>query len=114
MYLGGPAKARHYAVRRAVDDPRKLGAIVAVAADLGFVKVATPDPCPCGRCASRTPDGAGMRFVDHFGFWYSRCGYDTLYVRDGSLPATTTREWAVADPWRCRVVGVAIVDGAGN
>ena len=92
-----------------------------------MLQVATSDPCPCGgRCGARQlgasassgglqgdvggASSLGMAFVDHWGAWYSSGGHDSYYVRDGSLPATLEREWAVADPWRCRVVGVVIID----
>jgi hypothetical protein len=80
-----------------------VGGRLTACVDLGHVKVACDCPCPCG---------CGKGFVDHPGLWYTAQGYDSLYVRDASLPATRYREWAVADPLRCDVVRLTYVAAA--
>jgi hypothetical protein len=103
VYLADFKKAATFATKRAVFDAAHggvVGAVVVVEVDLGHVKLGTRTPCPCG---------CGQDYVDHPGSWYARGGYDSLYLRDGSMPATRVREWCVADPGRCRVVRVETV-----
>jgi hypothetical protein len=96
VYLGEAQKAARFAYNRALGSGRgvRIGSLV----DLGHVKAATTCPCACG---------CGQSFVDHGGLWHTIQGYDTLLVRDESLPATRVREWAVADPLRVDVITIA-------
>ena len=41
--------------------------------------------------------------MDRRGAYHAEGGADALFLRDRSLPAASTREWAVADPARVRV-----------
>ena len=97
VYFAGRAKATEYALRRAAVSGARVAALIAVSVDLGRLALARRRPCPCG---------CGRLFLDHAGSWYTRHGADALYVRDGSMPATRVREWAVADPARCSVLRV--------
>lgn len=106
LYLADAGKARQYALRRANVDPSRAGALLAVTVHLGVLAVASPAPCPCG---------CGRPYLDHHGAWYAARGCDTLYVRDGSWPATHTAEWAVADPARLALATVeAVAADAGS
>jgi hypothetical protein len=96
VYFAERTKADGFAIRRA----ERVGCRLDVLVDLGCMKVATPDPCPCG---------CGKLYVDHYGAFYSRDGFDSLYVRDDSLPATRFMEWCVPDPGRCEIVNVSEV-----
>ena len=108
VYLGEVDKARVFATRHAVwggegERVGARGALVAVDVDLGYIKRAA-GPCPCG--ARTCPARIG---VDHWGSWYEREGFDSLYVagaaQGGSGEATNVHEWAVADP--ARTVAIA-------
>ena len=103
VYLAEARKAAHFAYNRASGGG--CGARVAAVVDLGHVKVAGTCPCACG---------CGQAYVDHAGCWYAAQGYDALFVRDASLPATRSREWAVADPLRVDVVAVARIEAGGG
>lgn len=99
VYMARRRKAFTYAARRAEPDAGgSVGAVIECDVDMGRVRQACRVPCPCG---------CSKPFCDHFGTWYSRHGYDTAFVDDNSRPATTTAEWAVADP--ARVTPVAII-----
>jgi hypothetical protein len=101
VYFGEAAKARDFALKRAVWDEGRgaaVGAVVCGVVDLGHVALATSALCP---------DGCGLAFVDHRGSWYVRGGADALFLRDGSLPAARTREWAVTDPARVSHITVS-------
>ena len=41
--------------------------------------------------------------MDRRDAYHAEGGADALFLRDRSLPAASTREWAVADPARVRV-----------
>lgn len=100
MYFGRKDKAMKFATRRAEFDKERgcnVGAVIVADVDLGYCKPALPEPCPCG---------CGLKYVDHLGSWYSRDGYDALYVSDDSMPASATAEWCVADPARISIVRV--------
>jgi len=109
VYFGRHAKAMKFATRRAEYDEARgcsIGAIIVADVDLGYCKHATDEPCPCG---------CGMKYVDHLGSWYSRDGFNSLYVADGSMPASATAEWCIADPTRINIVDVVeVVTASGN
>ena len=103
VYFGDKSKAYHFATRRAIFDiktGKNIAAIVKVKVDLGLVKVSS-GPCPCGR-----KGGCLAPFVDHWGNYYSKEGFDSLYLRSGSSGAANQREWAISDPARCFVLGI--------
>lgn len=76
------------------------GGRITACVDIGNVKVAGSCPCPCG---------CGKPYVDHPGFWFGCQGYDSLYTRDRSVPATKFCEWAIADPLRADVLRLTLV-----
>lgn len=86
---------------------KTYGALIEVVTDLGHCKVAQRVPDPQGIRGSFTKSVGN--FLDHNGTWYAWEGYDSLYLRDNSKPASTTAEWCVVDPQRIRIVGVHIV-----
>jgi hypothetical protein len=115
VYLADHEKAAHYASRRANFDKNKRGGVIAFLVDIGHCKVGLPEPCKCG-CVEWKGRGNPnpVMYLDHAGRWYTNEGFDTLYLRDNSMPATRAREWCVADPARCLVLGVESTDENGN
>ncbi len=105
VYLARRAKAFSYAARRAEPLPSgaagggNVGAVIECEVDLGCTHHAIAETCACG---------CGRVFSDHHGIWYSRRGCDSVFLDDGSMPATATAEWAVADPARVRPVSVVL------
>jgi hypothetical protein len=100
IYLAEESKAQQFAIKKSVYGPARkalIGASLVVQVDLGHVKVATSELCHCG---------CRKAYDDHQGHWYSQQGYDTLFLREDSLPASRYREWAIADPLRCSVARV--------
>lgn len=108
VYFADRDKATFFATKRAAYNSAtqtSTGGLLVVAVDVGVQKLGVAVPCPCG---------CGKEYVDHWGAWYSRQGADTLYLRDYSLPATRTAEWAVADPARCVILRVEHPPVAGE
>jgi hypothetical protein len=105
VYLARQTKAITYAIRRGEPHPSKaghnVGAVVECVVDLGHSLVAAKDPCPCG---------CGRVYSDHHGTWYSWRGFDSVFLDDGSMPATSTAEWAVANPSRVTPVRVLLYE----
>ncbi len=96
MYFAEKAKAQAYARKAAEFDPGTgtwRGLVLKCNVDLGHCKTATWEPCPA-------PHKCNKSYVDHLGYWSTRQGYDSVYLRPKSLPATHTEEWCVADPAR--------------
>ena len=92
-------------LRRGVFSPSRgalVGAVLRCAVDAGHVALALPRACRCG---------CGQAFADHWGAYHAEGGADALFLRDRSLPAASTREWAVADPARVRVEACGEVRG---
>jgi hypothetical protein len=81
-----------------------LGALLSVRADLGRCKLAPRRLDPSGVYHARD-----STFCDHAGLWHAAEGFDALYLRDGSQPASATAEWCVADPRRLAVTHVWLV-----
>ena len=59
-------------------------AVMRVLVDLGRWTTATPIPCSC----------CEKPYVDHKGNWYKKYRYDTIYIKEKSLPAARRPEWA--------------------
>eukprot|EP01138_Halocafeteria_seosinensis_P015281 gb/GECG01015597.1/.p1 GENE.gb/GECG01015597.1/~~gb/GECG01015597.1/.p1 ORF type:complete len:752 (+),score=78.43 gb/GECG01015597.1/:1-2256(+) len=82
-------------------------AIIETITDLGHCKVAQNEPDPSGIRSG--PHGEIRKFLDHNGTWYAWEGYDSLYLRDNSQPASNTAEWCVVDPCRVHIHAVHII-----
>jgi len=109
VYLSDRAKAEHISLQFGVFDAKRnatVAAVIRVRVDLGLLKVAAAHPpCSCG---------CGMPFADHHGVFHTVQGFDSLFVRDNSFGAVQQREWIVADPTRCFVIGVEEVMKAAD
>jgi hypothetical protein len=105
VYLARKRKAFSYASRRAEPDEQgsSTGAVIECEVDLGRCRHAQRVPCACG---CKKP------YCDHFGTWYSQQGCDSVFVDDHSRPATSTAEWAVADPARVHPVAIILFQTA--
>lgn len=60
-------------------------AVLRVLVNLGKWTTATPKKCTC----------CDKPYVDHQGTWYRDYHYDTIYLKENSLPAVRRPEWAV-------------------
>lgn len=61
--------------------------------------------------ASDSASAAARRRADFRGAYHAEGGAEALFLRDRSLPAASTHEWAVADPARVRVEACGEVRG---
>ena len=90
LYFAMYDKAVKFANEDAHWNKRREGdkAVVRALVRMGKWTTATSKPCQC----------CGQPFVDHKGTWYTDHHYDTLYLKEHSLPAARRPEWATRTP----------------
>lgn len=97
LYFSGFEKALRHARKTSFGSLRKRGAVLRVTIDTLRCKIATNNLCPC---SCKKP------YVDHAGSWMGE--YDSMFIRDRSLPAARVSEWCVKNPYQVRILDYQI------